>query len=226
VTAADKHSSRSFYLAAALGIAVIMFAGFARNYYLRAWIGTRVISFMVHVHGVVMTAWVVLFVTQTLLVAKHRIDLHRTLGIAGAALAAVVFGLGVFTIARSIERHKPGAGPQLFMELFVAFDGISLLVFACLVIAGLINRRRRDIHRRLMLVAMISLLPPAFGRLIAYFTYDNVELIVLCLMYACVLSCLVVDGWRHRRVHPAFVVAGLMVIAANQVTYFAQTHGP
>jgi hypothetical protein len=226
VTAADKQKSRSIYLAAAIGIAVIMFAGFARNYYLRAWIGTRVISFMVHVHGVVMTAWVVLFVTQTLLVAKHRLDLHRKLGIVGAALAAVVFGLGVFTIARSIERHEPGASPQLFMELFVAFDGISLLVFACLVIAGLINRHRRDIHRRLMLVAMISLLPPAFGRLIAYFTHDNVELIVLCLMYACVLSCVVVDGWRHRRMHPAFVAAGLMVIAANQLTYFAQTYTP
>ncbi len=76
MTAADDHQSRGFYSGAALAIAAVMFVGFSRNYYLRAWLGTRVISFMVHVHGLVMTAWVLLFVTQTLLIAKHRVDLH------------------------------------------------------------------------------------------------------------------------------------------------------
>ncbi len=218
--------SRGIYPAAAIVIACIMFAGFARNYYLRAWLGTRLITFMVHIHGLIMTAWVVLFVTQTLLIAKHRVDLHRKLGIFGAGLASVVFGLGVFTIVRSIERQQPEAGSKLFMELFVAFDGISLLVFACLVLAGVIFRRRREIHRRLMLLAMISLLPPAFGRLIANITHDNVQLIVLGLMYASVLACLLLDAWRRRRVHPAFAVGGCMIIVSNQLTYFAQINTP
>jgi Ca2+/Na+ antiporter len=222
-TAANQ-TQKTLYFAAAIGIAAIMFTGFARNYYLRAWIGTRAITAMVHVHGLIMTAWVVLFMTQTLLVAKHRVDLHRKLGVFGAGLAAVVFGLGVFTIVRSIERHRPHAGSRLLIELFVAFDGVSLLLFACLVVTALMNRRRREIHKRLMLIAMISLLPPAFGRLVAYFTLQNVELIVLALMYASVLTCLIADGWRNRRVHPAFAIGGLSIIAANQLTYFAQTH--
>lgn len=218
----DDQQSRGLYAGAALAIAAVMFVGFSRNYYLRAWLGTRVISFMVHVHGLVMTAWVVLFVTQTLLIAKHRVDLHRKLGIFGAGLAAVVLGLGVFTIIHSIERQKPDADSTLFMELFVAFDGISLLVFAGLVLAGLLYRQRRAIHKRLMLIAMISLLPPAYGRLIANFTHDNVELLVLGMMYASALSCLLVDAWRHRRVHPAFAIGCALVIASNQLTYFAQ----
>ncbi len=73
----DNQQSRGFYWGAALAFAAVMFVGFSRNYYLRAWLGTRVISFMVHGHGLVMTAWVVFFVTQTLLIAKHRVDLHR-----------------------------------------------------------------------------------------------------------------------------------------------------
>ncbi len=210
----------------ALAIAGVMFFGFARNYYLRAWLATRGITFMVHVHGLVMTAWVVLFVTQTFLIARHRVNLHRKLGIFGAALAAVVLGLGVFTIAHSIERQQPGADSTLFMELFVAFDGISLLGFAGLVLAGVLYRDRREIHKRLMLMAMISLLPPAYGRLIANVTHDNVELLVLGLMYASALSCLLVDAWRHRRVHPAFAIGSALVIASNQVTYFAQTNMP
>ena len=213
-------------MGAALAIAGVMFVGFARNYYLRAWLGTRVISFMVHLHGLVMTAWVVLFVTQTLLIAKHRVDLHRKLGFFGAGLAAVVLGLGVFTIIHSIERQKPDANSSLFIELFVAFDCISLLVFAGLVTAGVLYRRRREIHKRLMLIAMISLLPPAYGRLIANVTHDNVEWLVLGMMYASALSCLLVDAWRHRRVHPAFAIGVALVIASNQLTYFAQIYSP
>jgi hypothetical protein len=223
---ADNHQRGGFYAGAALAIAAVMFVGFSRNYYLRAWLGTRVISFMVHVHGLVMTAWVLLFVTQTLLVAKHRVDLHRNLGILGAWLAAVVLGLGVYTISHSIERQKPGADSTLFMELFVAFDGISLLVFAGLVMAGVLYRQRREIHKRLMLIAMISLLPPAYGRLIANVTHDNVELWVLGMMYASALSCLLLDAWRHRRVHPAFAIGSVLVVASSQLTYFAQTYAP
>jgi hypothetical protein len=226
IAVAGNPRSRGFYSGAALAIAAVMFVGFSRNYYLRAWLGTRVITFMVHVHGLVMTAWVLLFVTQTLLIARHRMDLHRNLGIFGAGLAAVVLGLGVFTITRSIERQNPGADSTIFMELFAAFDGISLLVFAGLAFAGILYRRRREIHKRLMLIAMISLLPPAYGRLIANVTHDNVELLVLGMMYASALSCLLVDAWRHRRVHPAFAIGAALVIASNQLTYFAQIYTP
>ena len=152
--------------------------------------------------------------------------LHRKLGIVGAGLAALVLGLGVFTIVHSIERQKPDADSTLVMELFVAFDGISLLVFAGLVLAGVLYRQRREIHKRLMLMAMMGLLPPAYARLIANVTHENVELLVLGMMYASALSCLLVDAWRHRRVHPAFAIGSGLIIAANQLTYFAQTYTP
>src|SRR5262249_45560805 len=162
----------------------VIFAGFARNYYLRTWIGTRPISFMVHVHGLVMTAWVALFLVQVLLVSRHRIDLHRTLGMTGAFLAAIVLGLGIYTIGSSIDRRFPHPSLTLVAELFVAFDGVSLLLFAALVATALIQRRRPETHGRLMLAAMVSLLPPAYGRLVAYFTLEHVEIIVLGLMCA------------------------------------------
>jgi hypothetical protein len=222
VTAANRHVGRGFYPGSAAAIAVIIFAGFARNYYLRAWIGTRAISFMVHMHGLIMTAWVLLFLTQTLLVSKHRTDLHRKLGVIGAILAAMVVALGVYTIAGSIVRRNPGAETTLFAELFVAFDGVSLLLFGGLVMTALIQRRHTEIHKRLMLFAVLSLLPPALGRLVAYFTHRNIELIVLGLMYSSVLTCVLVDAIRHRRFHPASVYSGALVLVSSQVTCFAQ----
>ena len=207
-------------------IAVIMFGGFARNFYLRAWLGTRVISPMVVVHGVVMSAWVLLFLTQSALVARREVGLHRRLGLAGAALAVIVVGLGIYTIAASIQRQFPQADAHLIINLFVAFDGITLLLFGGLVLTALFNRRRPEIHRRLMLLAMISLLPPALGRLVAYFTQHHVEVIVLGLLVASVLGCLLMDTSRHRRLHPAFVYGGALLIAAVGLTYMAQIAMP
>ena len=211
------------YLLSAVVLTAIMFVGFAKNYYLRAWIGTRPITTMVHVHGLVMTAWILLFLTQTLLVAKRRTDVHRKLGVAGAILAIVVVALGIYTIAGSIARQHLGTNTQAFALTFVAFDGLSLLLFGGLVMTALRLRSRPPIHKRLMLMALVSLLPPAFGRLVAYFTRVGVHEIVLVLMCATVGVCIMIDAIRNRNLHPALVWSGAMVVVANALTYVAQT---
>jgi uncharacterized membrane protein YozB (DUF420 family) len=225
MTPGEIRARDGFYRGAAAAIAAVMFVGFARNYYLREWLGTRPITFMVHVHGLVMSAWVVLFGFQVLFVARHRVDWHRKLGVVGAVLAAVVLVLGVYTIAQSVQRQIPRAEPAAFALDFVAFDGLVLGVFGVLVLMALLKRRRPEWHRRLMLLAMISLLPPAFGRLVAYFTREHVEIIVLGLMGLCVVACLGADSRLHRQVHPAFVLGGALVILSNVVTYLAQVSG-
>jgi hypothetical protein len=219
---AENRRFLGYFLSAVL-ISAIMFVGFAKNFYLRAWIGTRPMTAMVHVHGLIMTAWILLFLAQTLLVANGRSDLHRKLGVIGAFLALIVVALGLYTISNSILRRHPDANPNLFALLFVAFDGLSLLLFGGLVIAALRVRRRPQVHRRLMLMALVSLLPPAFGRFAAYFTHVGVSEIVLGLMCATVLSCIVIDKVRHRRPHPALVWPGALVVAVNISTYVAQT---
>ena len=210
------------YFVSALIITAIMFAGFAKNFYLRAWIGTRPITVMVHVHGLVMTAWILLFLTQTLLISKRRTGLHRKVGVAGAFLAIVVVALGIYTIANSILRGHADADLQLFSLLFVAFDGLSLLLFGGLVLGALRLGNRPPVHKRLMLMALVSLLPPAFGRFVAYFTRVGVFEIVLGLMCATVLSCIVIDTVRHRRLHPTLIWSGVLVVAVNILTYVAQ----
>ncbi len=203
-----------------------MFIGFARNYYLSIWFGTHVLSPVGHVHGLLMTCWVLFFLTQSLLVSRHRLDLHRRLGRVGGALAAIVVGLGVYTILASMGRQYPDASLMARAEAFVAFDGISLLLFGGLIAAALIARRRPQIHRRLMLVAMISLLPPALGRLVAYFTHQHVEVLVLGLMSAITLTVVLIDAGARRRPHFASLFGGGAVMAANLLTYLAQIDGP
>lgn len=82
-----RHPARGKFLGSALVIAVIMFLGFSRNYYLRHWLGTRELSLAAYLHGLIMTTWVLPFLTQTFLISRHRLALHRILGTAGAGLA-------------------------------------------------------------------------------------------------------------------------------------------
>lgn len=218
----DDRAIRTYFLIALI-ISAIMFVGFAKNYYLRTWIGTRAITAMVHVHGLIMTAWTLLFLTQTLLIAKRRTDLHRKLGKAGAILAIVVVALGIYTIAGSILRRHMRTDVESLALTFIAFDGLSLLLFGGLVITALRARSRPPIHKRLMLMALVSLLPPAFGRLVAYFTRVGVHEIVLVLMCATVGLCIMIDAIRNRNLHPALVWSGAMVVVASALTYLAQT---
>ena len=161
--ASSVSADRRLFRVAAAVIAVAMLVGFARNYYFRIWLGTRPITFMVHVHGLIMTAWAALFLTQVALVARRQVDLHRKLGTLGAILATLIVPLGIYTIARSIDRQVPDADWKATAELFVAFDGLSLLLFGALVGMALSLRRRTEVHKRLMLMAIVSLLPPAYS---------------------------------------------------------------
>jgi hypothetical protein len=220
----DRTLDRRFFATAAILLCFVVFVGFARNYYLRAWIGTRPLTVLAHVHGLVMTAWVALFAVQTFLISRRRVARHQKLGYWVAGLSAVVVLLGIVTIAAAIARRRPGVDLGTALWVFVAYDGLSVLLFGGLVAAAIAKRRTPWAHKRLMLMAMLSLLPPAFGRLVAYFTHADVEIIVLCLMYASVAIVIGADWFRTRRPYAAVAIPALLIIVVNQLTYFAQVH--
>src|ERR1044071_2667214 len=110
-------SDRPLYLAAAVLIPLLVFAGFARTYYLKGFFATPALpSFIVHIHGVIMTAWVALFIVQVTLVARRRTKLHQRLGILGAILAALVVVVGILTALYAAARGAtPGPPPLAFL---------------------------------------------------------------------------------------------------------------
>lgn len=207
------------YWPAAVVIAVLVFAGFARNYYLRVWFGTRLITPFVHLHGLVMTTWIVLFVTQTTLIARGRTAVHRRLGPLGGVLAILmVLSAGTVTLNQVTHRTRDTAERLLML---VAFDGAHLCAFAVFVALGVALRRRSDVHKRLMLLATVCLLPPALGRITGYFTPHESSMIVLWCMEAIAIGCLAIDTLRNRRVHPVMVWGTAVIMAVSALTYLA-----
>jgi hypothetical protein len=207
-----------FFIGAAIGIASIVFAGFARSYYLRSLFGMPALPLMLHVHGLVMTSWIVLFFTQTCLIAAHRVDWHRRLGMFGAALAVLVVVVGVIANVHAAAGavRTPPTHPPAFLFI-LGFNLIDVLVFAIFVCTAIVLRRRRDLHKRLMLLGTLSMLGQPIARMVSNST-------ALLLVYLCVLICVAIDTFRHRRVHLAFAWGAPLLIVSLQLAYLgAQT---
>ena len=208
-----KRRTRRFYVGMALAFVVTVFAGFSRSYFLKAYYGTPELSLLLHAHGLVFTTWILFFLVQTTLVAAGRTYIHRRMGVAGAVLAALVIILGTTT---AILRAKAGAAPIPGVSplSFLAVPLVDMVVFAILVGAALYFRHRLEAHKRLMTLAMISLLSAPIARLPfgvlkagppAFFGLTDLFIVAL----------LVYDLATRRRVHPATIWGGLLIVASQ-----------
>jgi hypothetical protein len=215
----ERNRDRWFFTGMALAVALTVFAGFARTYYLRGVYGGGgpPLSTLVHVHGAVATCWILLFATQTSLIAARRTDLHQRLGIAGAVLAVLVILIGYFTAIEGARRGAtpPGGPPPL---AFLSVPIGTLAAFTILVAAGLYNRPRSETHKRLMLLATIAILTPALAR-IGRLVGSEGPPIAIGGTCAFVVACMVYDRVVHRRVHPAFLWGGIFLMLSLPVRF-------
>lgn len=203
-----------FYVGTALVSALVVFTGFAPTYYLARTFDAPALTPFVHVHGAVFTAWILVFGAQAGLVAAHRTDLHRRLGIAGTLLAAAVVVIGFATAVAAAKRGHtplPAVSPLAFLVMPIG----DLAVFALLATTGLALRRRPDVHGRLMLLATVGMLGPAIARFRIDWVQDNNPFAFMIGVSVVVIACAAVDTYRHGRLHPAFLWGGLLVVLAQ-----------
>jgi hypothetical protein len=214
---------RLFYTGMAVAVVFTVFAGFARTYYMKSYFGAPPLIPLLHLHGVVFTSWIVLFLTQNILVAAHRTDIHRRLGIFGAVVAVLMVVVGALT---AIIRAKQAAAPMTDTSplAFLVIPLGDILVFSCLVGAGFYFRRRADVHKRLMLLATISILAAAVARLpFAFLQAGPPAFFALTDLF--ILACLLYDLFTRRRVHRATLWGGLLIIASQPLRLMiAGTH--
>ena len=214
--------ARSGYFWAAVAVILIAVTGFGRSYYFRPIFGRPSLPLLLHIHGLIMSLWCVLFFAQTWLVQARRVDLHRRLGLFGGALAILVVLLGAYVTVLAFEReaHQHVIGPFHYL---LGINFVNLFLFAGLVTLGLLLRKRPEFHKRLMLLATVSMLAPAVARIALLYTHSGIAQLIL--FYSCVLTCVVVDTIRHQRLHPAMAWGALTIVLAFQGIYYGvQTH--
>jgi|SRR5580704_4374331 hypothetical protein len=214
-----RASDRRLCAGVAIGMALIVFVGFAQTYYLKVLFRTPPLRLLLHIHGLVMTAWLVLFFIQVRLIATHRTDLHRRLGVVGAVLAGMVLVVGV-PVALSqghlhlIANDTPSEPPLVFLPVPLGV----LLLFGTFVTAAIFLRRRADYHKRLMVLSGLSILLPGLDRLPLQFVENADRVTLFGLNDACIVICVAYDALKNRRLHPAWVWGGAMVLALQMLT--------
>jgi hypothetical protein len=215
-----RQTSRSFDNAFFPGMAALILAtvivGFARTYYLAGVFRAPLPNLLVHSHGAVFSAWIVLLIAQTSLVAAGRVDLHRRLGLLGFALACAMVVLGLMAATDALIRHsapgEKGVGARAFYSVPIA----DMLVFATLIYFGFRERFRPAAHKRLMLIATITLLDAACIRWPVPAPWWDLQAAQIC-CYLLLLLLISYDLGSMRKVHPATLWASLFLIVLYQV---------
>ena len=221
-TGAKVTINRRFYAGFAVCAFLIVFAGFAHSYYLRLLFETQALPVLLHLHGFLFTTWFVLFFVQARLVARHRVDLHRKLGVL-AAIWAPLCACVAIRVSFNAGRRAFLADPMSIArsQQAAAMDFGTALMFLVLVAIALYLRRRPEYHKRMMVLACCSILLPAIGRIPASAStvlFDAVGFWgLVAITEAAPLTCILYDTIKHRRLHPAFGWGGAVLMASFPV---------
>ena len=216
-----------FYVGMSGFLLFVVVGGFAPTFSLRALFHSPALPLYLHVHGAVLTAWYALTFLQPCLVALGQTHWHRRLGVAAIPVALAVVVVSGVVLSGFAPRHLAEEGPAAIGPIFFG-DLAVLVLFASLVSAALLARRRSETHKRLMMLASLSIVGPAFGRWARFGFFAGVPPVAFSLgCYALLMGVMIThDVVTIRRVHPAtaygwtaFWVLGLGAIAFSSTEF-------
>jgi hypothetical protein len=160
---------RFFYSAAGAIMLLLTFIGFIAFYTAGKTASgselTPEIRGLVIIHGVSITLWYVLFFVQSLLVASRNTRIHMKLGWSSVVLGLVIVGSGIPVAVRSAALNPGFAFFGMNYTDFLLVMLVELAAFGAFLSMGLLNRRRPEVHRPMMLLAGLSLLIGATTRI-------------------------------------------------------------
>ena len=203
-----------------LGAAAV---GFFTTYLRPVWRGEFHGPPLATVHGAFVLGWLLLFAAQVWLVRAGNTRQHRALGWIGLAIVPGVvwttIAMGVYAMKRDLAA---GMG-EVAVSLLVG-TVTSPLLFAAVFAGGIAYRRKSDVHKRLMLLATLTILWPAFLRFRHYFpAVPRPDVwFGFVLPQSMTVIAMLHDKATRGRVHPAYWTVGVFLIAeaAAEVVLF------
>lgn len=210
-----------FFFHMALAFLAIAGIGFSTTFFLPLAQGRFEAPVVIHLHGMLCFAWLLLFLLQQRLVDAGKRLLHRRLGWAGAALCAAIVVSGAAVGAYATRRDLAAGAGDAALGQFVNIL-IEMLLFGALVAAAIVRRRDRESHKRLLLLATISILGPAWLRFRHLLPAIEHPFIVFSLLAdSLLLVAIAHDRLAYGRVHPVYVRAGGLMFSVHMIELFA-----
>ena len=219
-----------FYARMAVTCLMVGMLGFAPTYWAPLAEGTSRVPPLIHVHAALFFAWLLFSTSQAWLVASGRTVRHREMGLIGISIATAMLFVG---LALSIQRilMLEAAGQGEAARRFAVIPVTSITFFALMFALAIANVRRPQVHKRLMLVATISILQAAVGRvflILAGVRTSRGDLpplppsVAVSILPGLIVDLLIVIAIVHDyrttgRVHKVYWIGGAAVVALQLV---------
>ncbi len=220
-----------FYIVMALVALVVALTGFTSTFFVPLAEGRFEAPPVIFVHGALFFAWILLFVIQPSLIRWWGYQLHKTLGVVGVVLALAMAWSGVYVMIYAATRDLAVTGGEVAASSILSTCA-AMALFLGLVLAGAMFRGKAETHKRLMLLATLVVLWPAWHRFRHYFpslpdphTWLTIVAADL-LMVSSILACMVRDRLVLGRIHPVYLWVGSAIIAKHALEWMVDGTPP
>jgi hypothetical protein len=215
-----------FFQHMAFAFLAIALVGFSTTFFIPIVRGSFDAPLVIHVHGALLFGWLLFLILQTTLIQKRRFLTHRRLGIAGIALCAGIVISGVLVGLHATRRDLAAGGDEFVLGQFVNIL-IEMLLFGSLVAAAVALRIDSESHKRLILLATISALGPAWLRFRHLLPMVPNPFVTFSLLADSLLLIAIARDWiTLKRVHPVYIWAGGAMVVIHAVELLAITSQP
>jgi hypothetical protein len=223
---ASSHA-RYFYFYMALSCIAVAFLGFAPTYWVPMATGSFPSMPVIHFHGMLFFAWTLYFAFQTWLAASGRVARHRTIGMIGVSLATAMTIFGFLAAVNAMKRSAAlGLTDAGIAFAIVPLSGI--LFFAVVFSLAIANTRQPETHKRLMLLAGISILDAAVARWFLTFLAPagppgpppvEITIIPALVAYLLLVPAMIFDWRRQGHPHPVYIYGGIALLAVKLLNW-------
>jgi hypothetical protein len=220
LTRPTRRAGRWFHVGVAILAWVLSLAAFAPSI-VNPSLRRGPVSGLVWGHAVLMAAWLALYGVQSWLAATGRVSLHRRLGVASIPIASGVVVTGYLVTVAMVRRgydlsgDLSRAGANALDQAVFQFG--ALVIFSVLIAAALVARRRPQVHKRLMTLAVTQTLTAPLAHLVGHFQLSG--LVMPAWGIAAVVVLLVYDRLVLGRVHPASLWVGIGLVILNNLQF-------
>jgi len=175
---------------------------------------------VMHLHAALMGSYLLLLFAQTWLAATGRLRWHMQLGILAAAIVPLLVVVG-FVLAQTVYHETLStaqtAAPYLHQKLAAVLlrkENVLLVqirmgsLFPLFVAIGLLARKTdAGLHKRMMMLATVVVLPPAIDRILWLpSTFPNSFVTTELYMLLAIAPMFIWDTVRNGSVHKAYFI--------------------
>lgn len=194
------------YAKFSLVLLAITFISLLPNYFKALIAEPGTLSLSLIIHGIIFLAWYILFSLQSALAAGTGINLHKKLGCLSIIFSSFWVVSGSSMLLHAIDKIQKSAGSleAVFQSSYIWAIVHTLLCFISFYSLAIYYRKNTQIHRRLMILTSLSMMPATITR-VAYLPFIPIDgtAFTLLVSYSLLSIPIILDLLKYKKVHPA-----------------------